>query len=172
MKAHCGCRSGVFLGQIYALLNRYHSLGLKILLIGEDSLRNAGWSFLADLCHPGIQILEGVPISYGVSKHYSSCALIISLSYGPVPFLTCCVPNLQLNTLSLHLNSPCLEVYTNSGHIVLFEAFTHKGKDEIGLTHTAIPDYYQLGQDVHAFFRLHYNFYVGNQHKAKHGSWV
>lgn len=58
-----GCRSGVLLGQRHALLKGYPPLRLKVLLISEDSLRDAWRGLLADLRHPGIQILEGVPVS-------------------------------------------------------------------------------------------------------------
>lgn len=145
MEGYWGCRSGILLGQSRALLKRYHSLHLKVLLIGKDSLRNTWGCLLADLRHPGIQILEGVPISNGVSEYNACCAFIVCLSDGSVPFLASCIPNLQLDAFALHLNSACFEVYADSGHVVLLEALPHEGEDKIGLAHTTVSNYYQLG---------------------------
>lgn len=71
-------------------------------------------------------------------------ALIIRLRYGPEPFLPGRIPYLQLDFGPVNIEHLDLKINPDCGYITLSELSLTKCRQEIGLTHTAVSDYYYL----------------------------
>ncbi len=65
---------------------------------------------LVYLLKPILDVVECRLVSAVIHQDDTHGALIISLSNGPESFLSCCVPNLQLQSLVTHINLFDLEI--------------------------------------------------------------
>ena len=76
---------------------------------------------LINFTHPLRDFGERITISDIISDDDTMSTLIITTSDGLEPLLTCSIPNLQLDGLSINVNSSNFEVDTNGWHEIIIE---------------------------------------------------
>ena len=109
------------IGELFCFLIWYLSLFFKILLVTNENSRDVFLSVLVYFTHPLRDLSEGITVGDIISDDDTMSTLIITTSDSLEPFLTCSIPNLELNGLSINVNSSNFEVYTNGWHEIIIE---------------------------------------------------
>jgi len=91
-----------------------------------------------------VDTAEGFLVGDIIHKDEAHRTAIVSCCYCPISFLTCRVPNLQLDPLVLSEYSLHFEVDTNSADEGRGEGIVSVPEEEGGLAHRAVPDDEQL----------------------------
>ena len=78
------------------------------------------------LIDPLKQVIKRVLISDVKQKNAAVCSSVVGSSYSFIPFLTCCVPHLQLHSLIFVIKSPTLAIDSYCSFIS-FIPFIHGG---------------------------------------------
>lgn len=109
--------------------------------------------------HPTAQIFKRIRLSEIKSQDDSLSAFEVRLRNVSKSLLTCSVPDLQSDKKIIDMNILELEVYTYCSYITLFEDSLTVLGHEVGLTYTAVADYYDLCQTYFLWPR-HYIFSI------------
>ena len=109
-------------------------------------------------------IVKRCEIGDGVSEYDSDGTLVVCLIDVLEAFLTSSVPNLQLDTLIVHLYGFDLEINANRGDMTGFELVIAEPQQYIGLSDAGIANYDQLdGAAVLLLFLLRsFHYYYLN----------
>ena len=108
---------------------------------------------LVDLAHPLADFGERVPIGNVVGDYDSMSAAVVARRDGLEPVLTSCVPNLQLDVLSINLDRTNLEVDANRRHEVLMEDVICKSQQQRRLANARISNQKHLEQVIASIVR-------------------
>lgn len=148
----CFCRNFIKLisfafSKISCLFSPYGSW--TVWLIAQEQNINILISIRRDLLRPkALDILEGVLICDIVDDNDAICTLIIGWRDSTESLLPCCVPNLELYVLVLHLH--CLEpkINTDGGKVAFVEAIFGKLCQNRRLADSRAAYQYQLHKQI------------------------
>ena len=104
------------------LLVTHLNLRLVIHLVGEDHDFDLGARVFLNLIKPHGYAQEALPISQVEDDDNAVGALVVGICDSPVAFLSCRVPNLQLDRALVDLQGSEAEVDTDCADVVLLEA--------------------------------------------------
>ena len=89
----------VFLGDLLRFILGDGAVNLQVELVSDEDLGDVRVWVLVDAIHPGLDAFEGLRIRE-VKRYYHSVRLSVELvRYRPKPFLTCCIPYLNIEFL-------------------------------------------------------------------------
>lgn len=87
-----------------------NDLVLSVTLVGNQDLGHVGTGMLIYLFQPILNVIEGLLLSAVVHQDDTHGSLIVSLGYCPETLLSCCVPNLELDSFLVHIDGLDFEV--------------------------------------------------------------
>ena len=84
---------------------------------------------------------ETVRVSDWIGKDDAMCSLIEGFGDVSEPFLSCCVPNVESDWGSLHLNSFYFEVDSDGAQIIGLEGILAVSNQNAGFSYSAVSNY-------------------------------
>ena len=137
----------VFLSKLFSLFGGYFPVIGQIAFSGHeelgDTLRGIGF----DLCHPTPNIIEGVFLVYGIGHDDARGSLVIGLGDVFEAFLPGGIPDLHSDFGIIDHHLLDLEVYSDGGHVGVFELVVTEAGDEVGFAHSTVSDNNYLEQE-------------------------
>ena len=109
------------ISKLFSFLIWNLSLILQIFFVSYENSWNILLCMLIYFAHPLRDFRERFSVCDIISHNNTVSTLIITTSDGLEPLLTCSIPNLQLNRLSINVNCSNFEVYTNGWHKIIIE---------------------------------------------------
>ena len=107
--------------QLLAFFEGDSALILEVALVTDEDARDVVRGVALDLPHPGLYSRETFSVRNVIGHDDAMGALVVGRGNGFKAFLAGSVPDLELDGLAVDINSPDLEVNTDSGHEVLSE---------------------------------------------------
>ena len=107
--------------KLFALGVRHFSLIFQIFFVAHKNTGNVLIRVLVDLSHPLRDLGEGVSVSDVVGHDDTVSTLVVAAGNSLEPLLPGGVPNLQLDSLAVYVNSSDFEIYSDSWHEVVVE---------------------------------------------------
>jgi len=97
---------------------------------------------------PLFDVIERFLVGDVVNNNDAVSSAVITGCNGSKSFLSCCVPNLQLDCLSLEFDGADFEVDSDGGDVALCVSVVGESKQKTRLAHTRITDQQQLEKVV------------------------
>lgn len=126
----------------------YHLLAGKITLVPYQQLVDALRGVSVYLLQPLLNIRKSVVISNVIHHDDTVSASVVRGRDGAESFLTCSIPNLQLDGLAFEFNSSDLKVNTNSADITLCVRVVCETEEKTRLSDTRVADEEKLEKIV------------------------
>jgi len=112
-----------------------------------------------NLFEPSTDVFKRSRVINRISKNYSSCTFVVSLSNCSEPLLTSCVPNLQLYFRSINIQHFYFKINSYCCNITLFKFALTKSSKEIGFADSTVSDDDNFKDfDLLLIFFGHFNF--------------
>lgn len=127
--------------QCLSLNKRDTPFPFEILLCAYQDFADILWSIWLDLCHPPLNICERVGVRNGVCKDDTSCPSVVSLCDIFKSLLTCSIPYLHFDFFVCNHEWLDLEIYSDSGHISIFEVILAEPSNKIGLSNSTVSNH-------------------------------
>ena len=112
----------VLLLELLDFLVRHLYIRIIIHFISEDHDFDVTARVLLDLVQPDWDAKKTFTVGQIEDNNYAIGSLVVRICDGPVPLLSSSVPNLQLNSALIDLESAEAEVDPNSANVILLEA--------------------------------------------------
>ena len=138
----------VVLGELLALVRGDLARVSHVALVSDKDAGDVVGGVLLDLVHPVLDRGEALAVSDVVSYDDTVSALVVGRGDGLEALLAGGVPDLQLDGLSVDLDSTDLEVNANSGHEVVCEHVVSETEQQGGLADTGVADQEHLEEVV------------------------
>ena len=100
----------ILLSELLALLVSDHSVIFFVSLVGDEELGDIFGSVGLNLLDPVADVVEGVLIATVINQDDAHGALIVRLSDGSEPLLSCSVPHLKFDHLVVNVDRLDLEI--------------------------------------------------------------
>lgn len=135
-------------GKFLALFRRDHTLARQIGLITHQKLVDVLGSVSINLVQPLLYIVEGFLIGDIVDNDNSVGAAIVRRCNGAESFLSGCIPDLELDRLSVQLDRSNFEVNANGGNVGFGVGVVRESKEQTRLTDAGVSNKEQLEQII------------------------
>ena len=109
------CKSYVFQNlkkhlSIFVLSRTNLSPIVHVALVSKNHFFYVSTRMLLNVPDPVFDVIETLLVGDIINQHDSHGPPVVSCGYGAKSFLSCCVPNLKFDLLSVQLNCPDFEV--------------------------------------------------------------
>jgi hypothetical protein len=102
----------------------------QITLVTNKKLAYAVIGVLVDLAHPLLHIVEALHIRNVIDDNYPMSSPVVATGDGSESLLSCCVPDLQLDGLPVHLDRANLEVNTDRADVAVDVGVVRESEEE------------------------------------------
>merc|ERR1740138_246150 len=131
-----------------ALLRRNLPLLLVITFVPDKDFTGAVGSVLVDLLNPTIDVVEGLPIASIVNHDDAVRPAVVGGGDRAEALLPGCVPDLELDRLTVDWQGAESEVDTDGGDVRFRELVVSETKEQATLSNTAVAEQYQLEEVI------------------------
>jgi len=135
-------------GKFFALLRRNNTLARQIGLITNEKLIDVLGRVSINLVQPLFNIVEGFLVGNIIDDDNSVSAAVVRRCNGAESFLSGCVPDLELDRLSVQLDRSNFEVDTDRRNVGFGVSVIRESKEQTRFTDTGVSNKEQLEQII------------------------
>ncbi len=127
----------------------------QIALVSDEHDNNVAVSVVTELLEPPRHIDIGRVLGNVVYKQGTDGTAVVCRCDGTVSLLSCGIPDLCFNRLSVNRDASSSELDTDSGLGLETELVTCESREQVGFTGTTVTDQYHLEKVIVVGFRSH-----------------